>query len=51
MWEREAEFTELLASVQQRASRASIDALAQMAVEDHKHVSEKTSSQLLWGGV
>lgn len=39
MWEREAEFTALLHSVQQRASRGSIDALAQMAVEDHKHVS------------
>ncbi len=40
MWEREAAFIELLGSVQQRASRASIDALAQMAVEDHKHVSD-----------
>lgn len=39
MWEREAAFTDLLQQVQQRASRGSIDALAQMAVEDHKHVS------------
>jgi hypothetical protein len=39
MWEREADFTALLQSVQQRASRGSIDALAQLAVEDHKAVS------------
>jgi hypothetical protein len=38
MWEREAEFTDLLLSVQQRASRGTIDALAQLAIEDHKHV-------------
>ena len=38
MWEREAEFIELLHSVQQRASRESINALAQMAVEEHRQV-------------
>jgi hypothetical protein len=41
MWEREDEFTDLLLSVQQRASRGSIDALAQLAIDDHKHVSSQ----------
>jgi hypothetical protein len=40
MWEREADFLALLQQVQARASRASIDALAQLAVEDHKLVSK-----------
>jgi len=47
MWEREAEFAALLLSVQQRASRASIDALAQLAVEDHKQVRCSSYSVVL----
>ena len=38
---------DLLLAVQQRASRGSIDALAQLAVEDHKHVSGRDCGKLL----
>lgn len=38
-WEREAEFKQLLAKCCSKASRAHIDKLVQIAVEDHNQVS------------
>jgi hypothetical protein len=35
MWEREAEFKQLLSKCSSKASKSAIDSLTQLAIEDH----------------
>jgi hypothetical protein len=50
MWERESDFARQLNAVQTRASKEQIDALARLAVDDHKQVRVRWRSAQLGRG-
>jgi ABC-type phosphate/phosphonate transport system ATPase subunit len=45
MWEREAEFKQLLSKCSSKASKSAIDSLTQLAIEDHALVRPQQQAQ------